>query len=247
MIVSKALQNPRCIAGMVKLARLSKTYARGEAGVAALHEVTLEVGRGEFCAFVGPSGCGKSTLLNLVGGLDQPSSGELFLDGRATTAFTSHDWTVVRREVLGIVFQAFHLVPGLTALENVALPLMLRGERGGAVTRRAEEVLESVQMARRRHHRPGELSGGEQQRVAIARALAHRPKVLLADEPTGNLDSHQGAEIMTLIRSLAKAGGVTVLLVTHSQTAAQCADYIWSMQDGRLVSRTLTSALTGVA
>ena len=153
----------------------------------------------------------------------------------------------MRREVLGIVFQAFHLVPGLTALENVALPLMLRGERGGAVTRRAEEVLESVQMARRRHHRPGELSGGEQQRVAIARALAHRPKVLLADEPTGNLDSHQGAEIMTLIRSLAKAGGVTVLLVTHSQTAAQCADYIWTMQDGRLVSRTLTSALTGGA
>jgi ABC-type lipoprotein export system ATPase subunit len=232
---------------MVKLVQLSKTYERGEAAVAALHEVTLDVGRGEFCAFVGPSGCGKSTLLNLVGGLDQPSSGELYLDGHATTAFTSNDWTVARRELIGIVFQAFHLVPGLTALENVALPLMLRGERGGAVARRAEEVLELVHMGYRKHHRPGELSGGEQQRVAIARALAHRPKLLLADEPTGNLDSHQGTEIMTLIRSLAKAGDVTVLLVTHSQAAAQCADYIWTMQDGRLVSRMPSPALTGVA
>ncbi len=233
--------------GMVKLVQTSKTYARGEATVAALHEVSLEVGRGEFCAFVGPSGCGKSTLLNLVGGLDRPSSGELFLDGRATTAFTSNDWTVARREVIGIVFQAFHLVPGLTALENVALPLMLRGDRGRSVAQRAEEVLELVHMTHRRHHRPGELSGGEQQRVAIARALAHRPKLLLADEPTGNLDSHQGTDIMDLIRSLTKAGDVTVLLVTHSQTAAHCADYIWTMQDGRLVSRTPSPALTGVA
>lgn len=232
---------------MVKLVQMTKTYICGEATVTALHEVNLEVGRGEFCAFVGPSGCGKSTLLNLVGGLDRPSSGELFLDGRATTAFTSHDWTVARREVIGIVFQAFHLVPGLTALENVALPLMLRGDGGRSVGQRAEEVLELVRMTPRRHHRPGELSGGEQQRVAIARALVHRPKLLLADEPTGNLDSHQGTDIMGLIRSLAKAGNVTVLLVTHSATAAHCADYIWTMQDGRLVSRTPSPALTGVA
>lgn len=231
---------------MVKLVQVSKTYARGDATIAALHEVSLDVGRGEFCAFVGPSGCGKSTLLNVVGGLDQPTSGELFLDGRATAAFTSNDWTVARREVIGIVFQAFHLVPGLTALENVALPLMLGGG-GASVTQRSEEVLELVKMTHRRHHRPGELSGGEQQRVAIARALAHRPKLLLADEPTGNLDSHQGTDIMTLIRSLAKAGDVTVLLVTHSQQAAQSADYIWTMQDGRLVSRTPSPALTGVA
>ncbi|ULA63717.1 MAG: ABC transporter ATP-binding protein [Nitrospira sp.] len=232
---------------MVKLVQLSKAYARGEARVAALHEVSLEVERGEFCAFVGPSGCGKSTLLNLVGGLDRPSSGELWLDGRATTAFTSNDWTVARRDVIGIVFQAFHLVPGLTALENVTLPLMLRGDHGSAVAQRAKDVLELVHMGHRAHHRPGELSGGEQQRVAIARALAHRPKLLLADEPTGNLDSHQGTEIMELIRSLAKAGGVTVLLVTHSQTAAHCADYVWTMQDGRLASRTPAPALTGVA
>ncbi len=232
---------------MVQLVQLSKSYVRGETTVAALCDVSLDVGRGEFCAFVGPSGCGKSTLLGLVAGLDRQTSGDILLDGRKATTFTSHDWTVARREIIGIVFQAFHLVPGLTALENVSLPLLLRGESGGAVARRAEEVLEMVHMAHRRHHRPGELSGGEQQRVAIARALVHRPKLLLADEPTGNLDSHQGTEIMALIGSMTKAEGVTVLLVTHSQSAAQSADYVWTMQDGRLMSRTTPRALTGVA
>jgi len=130
---------------MVKLVQLSKTYERGAATVVALHEVSLDVGRGEFCAFVGPSGCGKSTLLNLVGGLDRPSTGELFLDGRATTAFSSNDWTVARREVIGIVFQAFHLVPGLTALENVALPLVLRGEEARLGAPRGEEGAGLVQ------------------------------------------------------------------------------------------------------
>ena len=232
---------------MISLVKLSKTYARGEAVVTALHEVSLEVGRGEFCAFVGPSGCGKSTLLNLVAGLDRPTGGSFSLDGRDTATFSSNEWTEARRSVLGIVFQAFHLVPGLTALENVALPLLLRGESGRGVATRAQEVLEWVGMTHRRQHRPWELSGGEQQRVALARALAHQPKVLLADEPTGNLDSHQGQVIMELIRSLTKAGGVTVLLVTHSPVAAQMADYVWTMQDGRLVSRTPAQALTGVA
>jgi putative ABC transport system ATP-binding protein len=175
--------------------------------------------------------------LSLVAGLDVPTDGEVVLDGRSTASFTSDDWTAMRRQTIGIVFQAFHLVPGLTAEENIALPLMLRGDRGHAVSTRVEEVLDLVGMTRRRHHRPGELSGGEQQRVAIARALAHRPRLLLADEPTGNLDSHQGADIMTLIRTLAKAGEQTVLLVTHSRQAAQTADYMWTMQDGRLMSR----------
>ena len=222
---------------MVILSHLSKTYLRGATTVVALHDVSLEVKRGEFCAFVGPSGCGKSTLLSLVAGLDVPTDGEVVLDGRSTASFTSDDWTAMRRQTIGIVFQAFHLVPGLTAEENIALPLMLRGDRGHAVSTRVEEVLDLVGMTRRRHHRPGELSGGEQQRVAIARALAHRPRLLLADEPTGNLDSHQGADIMTLIRTLAKAGEQTVLLVTHSRQAAQTADYMWTMQDGRLMSR----------
>lgn len=223
---------------MITLRQLSKTYSRGEATVVALCDVNLEVQRGEFCAFVGPSGCGKSTLLNLVAGLDLPTSGDIVLDGRSTTHLSSDEWTTIRRETIGIVFQAFHLVAGLTAEENIALPLMLRGDGGRAVSARVNEVLDMVGMSGRRRHRPGELSGGEQQRVAIARALAHRPRLLLADEPTGNLDSHQGADIMTLIRTLAKAGEQTVLLVTHSAHAAQTADYTWTMQDGRMMTRT---------
>jgi ABC-type lipoprotein export system ATPase subunit len=223
---------------MVTLRQLSKTYLRGEAVVTALQNVNLEIQYGEFCAFVGPSGCGKSTLLNLVAGLDMPTSGEIVLDGRSTTNLTSYEWTKIRRETIGIVFQAFHLVHGLTAEENVALPLMLRGEQGGDIEKRVDEMLNKVGMSHRRRHRPAELSGGEQQRIAIARALAHRPRLLLADEPTGNIDSHQGADIMTLIRELAESGGQTVLLVTHSSQAAQSADYTWTMRDGRLVSRT---------
>lgn len=223
---------------MVVLKQLSKTYARGGATVAALIDVSLEIRRREFCAFVGPSGCGKSTLLNLIAGLDQPTSGDIVLDGRPTVNLTSAEWTKIRRETIGIVFQAFHLVHGLTAEENVALPLLLRGDGGADLARRVDEVLDMVGMGRRRRHRPGELSGGEQQRIAIARALVHRPRLLLADEPTGNIDSHQGAEIMTLIRTLATAGEQTVLLVTHSVQAAQSADYIWTMRDGRLVART---------
>jgi len=223
---------------MVTLRQLSKTYLRGEAIVTALRDVNLEIKPGEFCAFVGPSGCGKSTLLNLVAGLDLPTSGEIVLDGRPTKDLTSYEWTKIRRETIGIVFQAFHLVHGLTAEENVALPLMLRGERGREITKRVEGMLDRVGMSHRRRHRPAELSGGEQQRIAIARALAHGPRLLLADEPTGNIDSHQGADIMALIRELAMSGGQTVLLVTHSVQAAKAADYVWTMRDGQLVSRT---------
>lgn len=227
---------------MVTIRQLSKTYSRGEAMVTALHGVDLEVQQGEFCAFVGPSGCGKSTLLNLVAGLDDPTSGDIVIDGRSTNTLNSQDWTTMRRETIGIVFQAFHLVHGLTAEENIALPLLLRGEQGRDIAARVDDLLHRVGMDHRRHHRPGELSGGEQQRVAIARALAHRPRLLLADEPTGNVDSHQGAEIMALIRALAQSGGQTVLLVTHSAQAASAADYTWAMRDGRLVSRTTHSA-----
>jgi ABC-type lipoprotein export system ATPase subunit len=223
---------------MVTLRQLSKTYSRGEAMVTALCDVSLEIKPGEFCAFVGPSGCGKSTLLNLVAGLDLPTSGEIVLDGRSTYNLTSYEWTKIRRETIGIVFQAFHLVHGLTAEENIALPLMLRGENGQETAKRVEDMLDRVGMSHRRRHRPAELSGGEQQRIAIARALAHGPRLLLADEPTGNIDSHQGAGIMSLIRELAISGGQTVLLVTHSLQAAQAADYVWTMRDGRLVSRT---------
>ena len=168
-----------------------------------------------------------------------PTSGEILLGGKSASRFTSDDWTRVRRETVGIIFQAFHLIPGLTAMENVAFPLLLRGERGASVQSRVEEVLELVSMTARRHHRPSELSGGEQQRVAIARAIVHRPQIILADEPTGNLDSQHGAEIIALLRSLVGHVRQTILLVTHSHAAAEAADYVWAMKDGQLVTKTL--------
>lgn len=230
---------------LVRLDRISKDYRLGRTTIHALHDITLEIQTGDFCAFVGPSGCGKSTLLNLVGGLDQPTSGEIRIDGRPVTQASPSEWTRLRREVIGIVFQAFHLIPGLTVMENVALPLLLKGEQGVAVSDRVMEVLAAVDMVARSRHRPGELSGGEQQRVAIARAIVHRPRLVLADEPTGNLDSHQGAEIVDLFRSLPRRFGHTVVLVTHSEPAAQAADYLWEMRDGRLVGRTAGTAGKG--
>lgn len=232
---------------MVRFDQVSKIYTRGGDTIPGLDRVTLEVGKGDFCAFIGPSGCGKSTLLNLVGGLDMPTSGEILLGGRSTSGFTSDDWTRIRRETIGIIFQAFHLIPGLTAAENVAFPLLLRGERGASVQARVAEVIELVSMTARRHHRPSELSGGEQQRVAIARAIVHQPQIILADEPTGNLDSQHGAEIIVLLRSLVQRFGQTVLLVTHSAEAAGSADYVWAMRDGRLMTRTQHKPVTVVA
>jgi ABC-type lipoprotein export system ATPase subunit len=175
--------------------------------------------------------------LNLIAGLDRPTSGLILLEGKDAGAFTNGEWTVMRRECLGIVFQAFHLIPGLSAEENVALPLLLKGERGASVSRRVQDVLGTVGMWERRRHRPAELAGGEQQRVAIARAIVHRPRMVLADEPTGNLDSKSGGDIVELLRSLPERFGHTVMLVTHSWTAAQAADYVWEMRDGRLLGR----------
>ena len=229
---------------MVRLDQVSKVYERGGDIITGLDRVTVEVAEGDFCAFIGPSGCGKSTLLNLVAGLDAPTSGELFLEGRSTSRFTNDDWTEIRRDTVGIIFQAFHLIPGLTAAENVAFPLLLRGEQGTSVQSRVEEVLELVSMTARRHHRPSELSGGEQQRVAMARAIVHRPQIILADEPTGNLDSQHGAEIIVLLRSLVQRFRQTVLLVTHSVAAADAADYVWTMKDGQLVAKTSREPLT---
>ncbi|ODT45799.1 MAG: hypothetical protein ABS70_02340 [Nitrospira sp. SCN 59-13] len=221
----------------MSVSHLSKEYRRGGTVLCALQDVTLEVKAGEFCAFVGPSGCGKSTLLNLIGGLDQPTSGSIMIEGRPVTDASATEWTRLRRELIGIVFQAFHLIPGLTVAENVALPLLLKGEQGRAVTDRTDQVLHAVGMEPRRSHRPSELSGGEQQRVAIARAIVHRPRLILADEPTGNLDSKQGADIVSLFRTLPQRFGHSVLLVTHSDSAAEAADYVWHMRDGRLVNR----------
>jgi putative ABC transport system ATP-binding protein len=221
----------------VILDRVCKVYMRGGTAVQALRDITLEVKRGDFCAFIGPSGCGKSTLLNLIAGLDRPTSGGIVIEDRNAETFSHAQWTIMRREYLGIVFQAFHLIPGLSAEENVALPLLLKGERGASVSNRVHEVLHTVGVWDRRRHRPAELSGGEQQRVAIARAIVHRPRLILADEPTGNLDSRTGGEIVELLRSLPEHFGHTVMLVTHSWTAAQAADYVWEMRDGRLLGQ----------
>jgi ABC-type lipoprotein export system ATPase subunit len=219
---------------VVTLEHVYKEYVRGSAVVPALRDVCLHVPKGEFCALMGPSGCGKSTLLNLIAGLDAPTAGTIILASQSTQDFSDSDWTRFRREFIGMVFQAFHLLPGLTAKENVALPLLLRGDDEGSVRGRVAESLETVGMRHREYHRPNELSGGEQQRVAIARALVHRPQLILADEPTGNLDSKSGADIVALLRSLPERSGQTVILATHSREAAQQADRIHMMRDGQL-------------
>ena len=230
---------------LVSVRNLTKEYNRGRTTVRALQDVTLDVKAGEFCAFVGPSGCGKSTLLNLIGGLDRPSSGSIMIEDRSVTEASAAEWTRLRREMIGIVFQAFHLIPGLRVAENVALPLLLKGEQGPSVSERVDEVLRAVGMDTRRSHRPSELSGGEQQRVAIARAMVHRPRLILADEPTGNVDSAQGADIVALFRALPQRFGHSVLLVTHSEGAAKAADYVWHMRDGRLVNCSRPGGLSG--
>lgn len=219
---------------MVKLDHIAKEYVHAGATVIALRDVCLEVAPGEFSALMGPSGCGKSTVLNLIAGLDQPTSGSIWLDGQPTGRLSDADWTRLRREFLGMVFQAFHLLPGLSAWDNVALPLLLDGHGGGSLDARVGESLEAVGMRHRERHRPAELSGGEQQRVAVARALVHRPQLVLADEPTGNLDSRQGADIIALLRSLPLRFGTAVLLATHSAEAARHADSIHQLKDGLL-------------
>ena len=221
--------------GVVTLNHVSKIYRRGRASVPAVQDITVHIPAGQFCALMGPSGCGKSTLLNLIAGLDAPSEGEVILAGRPVRHLTRREWTDVRRHLIGMVFQAFHLIPGLTAEENVALPLILKGEPADLVRDRVRDALDQVGMRGRASHRPGELSGGEQQRVALARALAHRPRLILADEPTGNLDSRNGMEVVSLLRALPQSGQ-TVIMATHSEAAARHADCVHRLQDGRLAA-----------
>jgi ABC-type lipoprotein export system ATPase subunit len=224
---------------VVRLEGVSRVYQRGASSIRAVQGISLEVARGEFLAIMGPSGSGKSTLLNLIGGLDRPTAGDILIEGRSTRGLTETEWTTLRRERIGVVFQFFNLLPGLTARENVALPLLLRGDADPA--KRVEECLAAVGLAHRGEHRPSELSGGEQQRVALARALAHRPALLLADEPTGNLDSKVGREIVQLIKALARQGGQTVVLATHSRDAAAEADRVLIMRDGSVEGEGLPS------
>ena len=218
----------------VRAKDVSRTFKVGDAEVAALRGVSLDVEPGEFVALVGPSGSGKSTFLNLVGGLDRPTGGELWVDGVELGASKEKVLTEHRRRRVGFVFQSFNLLPRLTAVENVALPLMFVGIPDHDRVARASELLAQVGLVERTSHRPTQLSGGEQQRVAIARALVGRPAIILADEPTGNLDSVTGREIMSLLRELNRAQGVTLLLVTHDPAAAAFAGRVVRMLDGRI-------------
>ena len=217
---------------LVAATALTKVYPRGREVVRALEDVSFEVRRGEFVAIVGPSGCGKTTLLNLIGCMDTPTSGALRIGGRAVQSFSETERTRFRREQVGFVFQYFGLLPTLTVAENIALPLLFSRRPAG---RDIDTLLERVGLSHRRDHRPHELSGGEMQRTAIARALVHRPSLLLADEPTGNLDSATGASITALFQEL-HADGLTILVVTHNPHLAAVAQRALWLRDGRQVS-----------
>ena len=219
---------------LVLLEKISKGYLQGSQKVLALDEISFSLDRGEFCILMGPSGCGKSTLINLVGGIDYPDSGRLVFGGRSTREFTGRDWTRLRRSRIGIVFQFFNLLPTLNVYENIALPLVLNGMAAHAVRIKVTAILEKVGLSGKERAFPGELSGGEQQRVAIARAIVHSPELLLADEPTGNLDSVRGVEILSLIRDVSRDNGMTVLMATHSPEAASFGTRLFRMKDGAL-------------
>ncbi|MFE3251152.1 ABC transporter ATP-binding protein [Streptomyces sp. NPDC059209] len=215
----------------VRLRSVTRSYGKGAAAVTALDRVTLDIPKGTFTAVMGPSGSGKSTLLQCTAGLDRPTSGTVMLGDRDLTALSENKLTVLRRERIGFVFQAFNLLPSLTAEQNVALPLRLAGRGPGRAA--VLDVLERVGLRDRAGHRPGELSGGQQQRVALARALVTRPDVLFGDEPTGALDSRTGREVLTLLRAMVD-GGQTVIMVTHDPMAASYADRVLFLADGRV-------------
>jgi putative ABC transport system ATP-binding protein len=222
---------------LLETREVSKIYQMGSSRVAALDRVSMSVEEGEFVAIQGTSGSGKSTLLNMLGGLDHPTSGEVLFDRASLGPFTKREMARYRRHSVGMIFQNFNLIPTMTATENVRLALAFGGLRGRPREERTRELLQRVGLSDRTEHRPSELSGGEQQRVAIARALANRPRVLLADEPTGNLDSTRAQELLTLLREMVGRDHLTILMVTHDQElAARFADRILFMKDGRVVT-----------
>lgn len=224
---------------IIQVKDLSKLYGEGSASVTALNSVNLSIDEGQFVAVMGPSGCGKSTLLHLIGGLDRPSSGSVWIDGKDLAALKDSELTEMRRRKMGFVFQFYNLIPVLTAEENAALPLILDGVNPAAAQKKADDWLMRNQMGDRLAHRPDQLSGGQQQRVAIARALVTEPLMLLADEPTGNLDSRASDEIAALLRQAVNDWGRTVLMVTHDPRIAAYADRIIFLKDGRVVDDTL--------
>jgi putative ABC transport system ATP-binding protein len=219
---------------VIRLANVSKTF-KGKRNVTALQDVDLEIARGEMVSIVGPSGSGKSTLLNLIGGLDTPTSGTIGIDGALLSGLPDDDLTRIRRDKIGFIFQFFNLLPTLNCMENVSIPLHLRGWPKKKIEDRTRELLDLVGLGARMDHLPDELSGGERQRCAIARALSVYPPVLLADEPTGNLDTHTGGDILKLIRDLHQRLGSTVLIVTHDIHVAESCSRVVALCDGSIV------------
>jgi len=220
---------------LIRIEALEKHFGDGPGAVRAVDGLNLAIMRGEFVTLTGPSGSGKSTVLNLLAGLDTPTKGEIVIDGQTLSSMTDEQLTIFRRRRLGIIFQFFNLLPTLTAAENVALPLRADRRPRAEIAERVGKALELVGMAHRARHRPGEMSGGEMQRVAIARALVIEPLVLLADEPTGNLDSKMGQDILELVKSMSERTGVTVVLVTHDLRAAGYGDRMITLRDGRII------------
>ena len=225
---------------MIELQGVSKTVSSGGRPLTILHPVELTVADGQSLAIVGPSGSGKSTLLGLVAGLDAPTTGRVVIDGVDITALDEDELARLRGQKIGFVFQFFHLIPSLTAFENVLVPMELAGRRDAAA--RARALLDEVGLAERGHHYPTQLSGGEQQRVALARALANEPRVLLADEPTGNLDSANGQHVVEMLFDINRGRGTTLVLVTHDLELAGLADVRVSLRDGRIVDRRVRAA-----
>jgi putative ABC transport system ATP-binding protein len=219
---------------VIDLAKVSKVFS-GKRKVVALEDIDLAIGRGEMVSIVGPSGSGKSTLLNLIGGLDTPTSGQIQIDGARLSGLPDDDLTRMRRDKIGFIFQFFNLLPTLSCIENVSIPLHLRGWPKKKIDERSKELLNLVGLGSRLDHLPDELSGGERQRCAIARALSVYPPVLLADEPTGNLDTHTGADILKLIRDLHERLGSTVLIVTHDLHVAESCARVIALCDGHVV------------
>lgn len=218
---------------MIELKGVHKVFD-GKRKVSALRGIDLRIEKGQMIAIVGPSGSGKSTLLNLIGGLDRASTGEVLIDGESLSGLSDHEMTRLRREKIGFIFQFFNLLPSLSCLENVAIPLHLRGWPRKKVEDRVRELLDMVQLSHRLNHLPEELSGGERQRVAIARALSIYPPILLADEPTGNLDSNTGAEILKLIQNLHSRLGSTVVIITHDLNVSRSCPRTITIRDGKL-------------
>jgi putative ABC transport system ATP-binding protein len=219
---------------MIRCIDVRKVYRQGKNEITALDGVSLDIARGEFAVIMGPSGSGKSTLLHLIGGLDRPTSGELLVDQRLVGQMADDQVTLFRRTRIGFIFQFFNLLPTLTALENIALPVVLDGRSKEEAEQRAKMLLDKVGLENRKDHLPEEMSGGEIQRIAVARALAFDPPILLADEPTGNLDSKTGESILSLLRQINRDAGCTIVMVTHSQEAAGYGDRTIFFRDGKI-------------